>query len=107
MGEIPRTLLDGVATPVVRTIEEWWAALPDEARAEVVTLCDEGRDGAFFLPIPDDPSTPIPVVIGGRFIPHDDAWGMGEWGLDRFEYILDHPEQFPIWEPVFRTFHIG
>src|SRR6185312_13370071 len=105
MDGIPRALLDDFAVPETCGIEEWWATLTDEARAEVVAFCDERRDGSFFMPIPGDPSTPMPVVIGGRFVPHDDAWGLSEWGPDRFEYILDHPELFPIWEPTFRTFH--
>ncbi len=107
MDPIPRPLLDGLTASTSRDVEAWWAAFHDDARAEVISLWDGRRDGCFFGIDADDPSGPVPAVIGGRFVPHDDAWGLAEWGPGYFEHMLDHPEQFPVWEPTSRTFHIG
>lgn len=47
------------------------------------------------------------VIPTDLFIPHDDAWGLSEWGPGYFEHLLQHPEMVLLWEPAERTFHIG
>lgn len=107
MDETLRRFLDGRSPSETGAIKAWWDSLSAEARAEVSFVCDERQDGSFFGPIPDDQSGPVPGVVVGWFVPHDDAWGLEDWGPDFFEYMLGHPEQYPIWEPTSRTFHIG
>ena len=81
------------------TATAWWDALSDTDRSELTALCDPRHDD-FFGADADDP----PTVRGGRFVPHDDAWGLEEWGPDWFDHLLAHPEVVQAMVP--RTFHI-
>ena len=78
----------------------WWAGLSPAGRDEVVALCDPGRDHFF------GPTAEAPGVVGGRFVPHDDAWGFAEWGPDWFDHLMEHPEVMLADVVVTRTFHI-
>ena len=80
----------------------WWAGLSPASRDEVTSLCDPRRDDCFFGPTDVD----APGVVGGRFVPHDDAWGFAEWGPGWFDHLMEHPE-VTLWDVVVRrTFHI-
>src|SRR5262249_19137724 len=64
----------------------------------------------FFSPQPDeagrlDDWEQVPAVEGGRFVPHDDARGLAEWGPGYFEYLLSNPELVLVYDPTPRTFH--
>lgn len=107
MSPIPAGLVDDLAGLDMGPILDWWASLTEAARSAVVSLCDERLDACFFGPTPDDPEAPVPAVLGGRFIPHDDAWGLAEWGPGYFEHLLEHPELVIVYEPTLQTFHIG
>ena len=55
----------------------WWGGLSAGERRAVVTLLDGRQDSCFFGATAGG-ETP-PAVEGGRFLPHDDAWGLSEW----------------------------
>jgi len=105
MDEIPAHLLKNLAEADWSVVREWWVGLSETARSEIVWLCDERQEECFFGVVPKGDS--VPSVIGGRFIPHDDAWGLSEWGPGYFEHLLQHPELVIDWESGRRTFHIG
>jgi hypothetical protein len=79
----------------------WWAGLSSASREEVTALCDPGQD-RFFGPA----DAGAPQVVGGRFVPHDDAWGFAEWGPGWFDHLMEHPEVMLADVIVVRTFHI-
>src|SRR5262249_43503711 len=49
----------------------------------------------------------VPAVVGGRFVPLDDAVRMAEWLEDSREYVSGHEEEILLPRVVvaFRTFH--
>ena len=91
-----------VDLPTTTTATEWWVGLSENDRTELTALFDPRQEDCFFGAdaADDDP----PTVRGGRFIPHDDAWGFSEWGEGWLEYVLEHPEVIEVW--TVRTFHI-
>jgi len=84
------------------TANEWWADLSENDRTELTALFDPRQEDRFFGAdaADDDP----PTVRGGRFIPHDDAWGWSEWGPEWFDHLAAHPEIVAVGQ--MRTFHI-
>ena len=106
MEEIPSQLVEGLSIADGRAVAIWWTALDRAAQVEVVALWDGQQDECFFGASRDAPGAPAPVVIGGRFVPHDDAWGLSEWGPSYFEHLLNHPELVILDQPETRTFHI-
>jgi len=110
--EIPADLLAAIPSGSVGLARSWWSSLLEGERAQVADLWDGRREVHFFEPQADeagrlDEWERVPRVRGGRFIPHDDAWGLAEWGPGYFEHLLQHPELVILWEPAARTFHIG
>ena len=104
-----RALVPHESSPV---IERWWDTLDEADRQTVARLWDERLEIYFFTPRADeagqlDAWEQAPRVRGGRFVPHDDAWGLAEGGPEYFEYLLDHPELVLLWQPAIRVFHIG
>ena len=82
-----------------------WDGLSTADQGELTALCDTRQDDCFFgvSATDDDP----PTVRGGRFIPHDDAWGLEDWGPDWFDHLMEHPELVTMWEVAsLRTFHL-
>jgi hypothetical protein len=86
-------------------VAAWWAGLADRDRAQLADLCDPRQDECFFGVAPEAAS-PVPVVIGGRFVPADDTTGWPEWHADLFDHLLCNPELVLVAPPVVRTFHI-
>jgi hypothetical protein len=112
MDELPADLLAALPLGAGPVAQNWWASLTEADRRLVAGLWDERREVKFFTPQPDDAGRvdsweQVPGVIGGRFVPPDDARGLGEWGPGYFEHLLQHPELVIVWEPEQRTFHIG
>ena len=112
MIELPDELRAAISPASGLTVLRWWAALTEADQRQVVALWDHRLEAHFFEPQTDEAGrldhwNQIPRVRGGRFVPHDDAWGLAEWGPEYFEYLLAHPEFFPILDPEFRTLHIG
>lgn len=106
MIEMPPRLIATLTPADLAPAEAWWAGLTDAARGEILALWDERQDRCLFGLAPEHDGVAPPVVIGGRFVPRDDAAGWAEWRSEYFEYLLNHSEQ--VFEPpVFRTFYIG
>jgi hypothetical protein len=105
MDEIPSQLLAATPDTDADAIRRWWDGLAEADRREVAILCDARREASFFGASADD--APVPAVRGGRFIPHDDAWGQAEWGPDHFEYLLEHSDPVRVEDLRPRVFHYG
>jgi hypothetical protein len=90
--EIPRTLLEHVSNSARFIVERWWVKLADRERQEVVELCDVEREECFFGPAASGEEQPI--VVGGHFLPHDDAWRLEDWVDEWREYLVEHKELF-------------
>ena len=97
MSELPCALAEA-GEGLDDTVLVWWEALSADNQAEHAILCDLRQDDFF------GPEADAPRVRGGRFIPHDDAWGFAEWGPEWFDHLLAHPEVVQAMVP--RTFHI-
>lgn len=104
MDEIPSQLLEATPDIDADAIRRWWEGLAESDRREVAALCDARREAFFGLGADDGQA---PTIRGGRFIPHDDAWGLAEWGPDHFEYLLEHPELVMAEDSTYRVFHFG
>jgi hypothetical protein len=112
MSDLPADLLAALPPGAVEVARRWWSSLSEADQRRVAGLWDERLEVQFFTPQPDDTGQvdcweQVPTVVGGRFVPRDDAWGLSEWGPGYFEHLLQHPELVIVWEPVGRTFHIG
>jgi hypothetical protein len=101
MDEIPGQLVDGLSPDKGKEVAAWWAGLDDASRSHVADLCDPRQDESFFGAASD-----VPVVIGGRFVPGDDAAGWSEWHAELFDHLLSNPELVLFAPPVVRTFHV-
>ncbi len=112
MIELPVDLLAVIPPTSESVVRRWWDSLPEGERRKVADLWDDRLEVRFFKPQADeagrlDDWKQVPTARGGRFLASDDAWGLTEWGPGYFEYMLEHPESFPIFDPTSRTFHIG
>lgn len=58
----------------------------------MVDLVDERWETCFFGVV--DEAEPSPIVIGGRFLPHDDAWQFETWEQDWREFLVEHSDVF-------------
>jgi hypothetical protein len=92
LEELPLALLDGVADAERDAVQRWWLGLSPADRQLVADLADERREVCFFG-VPD-PAEPTPLVLGGRFLAHDDAWRFGAWERDWREYLVEHSDVF-------------
>ena len=81
----------------------WWDGLSPDQRGTLANLFDPRQDDCFFGVDPEGGEPP--TVRGGRFVPHDDAWGLEDWGPDWFDYLMEHPEWVELMQPV--QFHVG
>jgi hypothetical protein len=106
MPEVPSQLLDGLAPADEAEVLAWWSGLADAARSQVADLCDPRRDQCLFGAVPGEAAARLPAVIGGCFVPRDDAAGWAEWHAELFDYLLCNPELVMIAPPVVRRFHI-
>lgn len=112
MVELPTDLMAALPESAAPVVQQWWASLTEANRQQVAGFWDQRLEVVFFAPQLDeagrlDDWEQIPTVVGGRFVPPDDAWGLSEWGPGYFEHLLQHPELVLVWEPVRRVFHIG
>ncbi len=112
MIELPADLAAAIPSTSELVVRSWWDSLSDVERLKVADLWDDRLEVHFFQPQADeagrlDDWEQVPTARGGRFLASDDAWGLAEWGPGYFEYMLEHPESFPIFDPTSRTFHIG
>lgn len=104
MQPIPPNLLGSLPPDLAADASQWWDGLTDEARTELVELCDARKEIFLFETFSEDHAD---LVTGGKFLPHDDAFGIDEWGEDYFQHLLDHPELVIVYDAELRTFHIG
>jgi hypothetical protein len=107
MTEVPAQLISGLSAAEHDLVQGWWQKLPEDTRSEVATLWDKRQDECFFGVTSQEPDTAAPKVIGGRFVPRDDAAGWAEWHEEYFKYLLNHPEITIHIPHVIRTFFIG
>src|SRR5690348_11332015 len=112
MDDLPADLLEAIPANALPVVQAWWASLDDDRRRQVAGLWDSRREVRFFTPQADDSGAvdsweQVPRVRGGKFIPPDDAWGLGEWGPGYFEHVLQHPELVLFCDPERRTFYIS
>lgn len=89
MEELPQTMLIGIPDEGRDVIWRWWETLTNETRGELIDMADSRREECFFGLVPD--GEVLPVVKGGCFIPHDDAWGFEDWEDNWREYLVEHP----------------
>ncbi len=101
---LPTNLSDSIPDALIGDAERWWHSLNDDDRCELTSLCDSRREVFLFETFSGEDA---PKVSGGKFIPHDNAFGINDWGEDYFQHLLDHPELIIVFEPKLRTFHIG
>jgi hypothetical protein len=85
-------------------VRRWWAGLADADRRQVSALSDERCEACFFS---GSAAGPVPRVLGGRFLPHDDAWRYYEWEEDWREYLGEHPDVFLLSQCQSRSFRNG
>lgn len=91
MEELPVNVLSRINQNAQPVVLRWWAELnAADRQAAIAAWDDEARD-RFFTANPED-HDPLPVVIGGRFIPAESPLMSPEWQADYFEYLLNHPE---------------
>ena len=105
MSTLPPDLSASLPSTEDASATAWWNGLSHQQRSELAVLCDPLQDDCFFGVTPEGGEPP--TVRGGRFLPHDDAWGLEEWGPEWFDHLLEHPELVTMWEVErLRTFHI-
>lgn len=104
VASLPDNLIESIPPPLRPDARAWWESLGESERDELALLCDSRREIFLFETFSEDDS---PAVTGGRFIPHDDAFGIDDWGEDYFQHLLDHPELVIAFDPASRTFHLG
>jgi len=112
MSQPPNDLLSAIPSGKEEVVRDWWSSLSELDQKQLVELWDNRLEVCFFSPQSDpegqtDEWSQIPKVVGGRFVPTDNASGLSEWGPDYFEYLLLNPELVLAYEPAERTFHIG
>lgn len=105
MSELPATLQSAIPAELLSDADHWWDGLSDADQAELQQLCDARKEIFLFETV--DAAGTNPRITGGKFLPHDDALGLQEWGEDYFDYLLGHPELMIVFDPTRRTFHIG
>lgn len=88
LEELPLTLLDAIPDAERNAVLRWWAEFAGADRQQVVEMCDERWEECFFGPSVECDAPP--VVLGGCFLPHDDAWRFADWEGDWREYLTDH-----------------
>ncbi|QDU93630.1 hypothetical protein [Lignipirellula cremea] len=101
---LPANLTDSIPHSLLGDAERWWGGLDEADRDELALLCDSRKDIFLFETFSADDG---PRVTGGKFLPHDNAFGIDDWGADYFQHLLDHPELMIVYDRELRTFHIG
>jgi hypothetical protein len=108
MREIPPPLLKHLPLDAKETVAHWWAGLSDTQQSDLSELYDKRQDTCFFGMIKEELQAPVPKVIGGKFIPTDDAAVWDGWCAEYFDYLMSNPELDSFRGPiVFRPFYIG
>ena len=105
MIEMPTSLRNSIPADLTTDANRWWMQLSDADRAELVRLCDARKDVFLFETF--DPDKDDQRITGRRFLPHDDAFGLEEWGDEYFDTLLSNPELMIVYDPPRRTFFIG
>jgi hypothetical protein len=105
MTELPPTLQESIPAELTSDAIRWWRQLSEADRAELARLCDARKEVFLFETF--DPNNERQKITGGRFLPHDDAIGIEEWGAEYFDTLLCNPELMIVYDPPRRTFFIG
>ncbi len=105
MTELPSTLRQSIPPELEFEANRWWNELSEIDRADLRLLCDARKEAFLFETF--DPNNDQQKIAGGRFLPHDDATGIGEWGDEYFDTLLSNPELMIVYDPPRRTFFIG
>ncbi len=105
MTELPTTLRESIPAELSSDAIRWWHELSEIDRAELTRLCDARKEAFLFETF--DPNNEQQKITGGRFLPHDDANGIEEWGDEYFDTLLSKPELMIVYDPPRRTFFIG
>ncbi|MDY3553516.1 hypothetical protein R5W24_002619 [Gemmata sp. JC717] len=92
MDAIPLALLRAVPGAERAVVRQWWAGLLPADWHHVAELCDERLERGFFGPVADGEAPP--PVLGGHFLPHDDAWRFADWEADWREYLVDRGDGY-------------
>ncbi len=98
MNPIPDQLVEGLSHTDTDAARRWWSLLAEGERADLSDLYDSRRDSCRVV------SKRITILVdSGLICDHevetDDL-------ADYFDYVLGHPEDYPPFDPFFRTFHI-
>ncbi len=89
-------------------VQNWWDALPEADRAELMTLWDRRGNDCRFTHAADGDGAPawhrLPI-IEAEFA--DDDQPGDDWRPEWFDHLFSNPDEWVRWEPVWRTFFIG
>ena len=97
MESLPSTLVDSLPSELVGDAKLWWETLNESDRNELRQLCDSRKNLFLFETFCEAETKP--EIIGGKFIPGANAFGVEDWGEDYFQHLLDHPELMIVHDP--------
>jgi hypothetical protein len=99
MKPLPTQLADGISISDGHIVNKWWSLLAKDDQAEISSLYDPRQDSCKVR------AKQITILVDSELLCDDEA-DMDDWA-DFFDYMLGHPEIFPLFEARFRSFHIG
>lgn len=99
MNPLPSQLVEGLSETEADEANTWWCLLAEEEQAELSTLYHSRQDSCRVI------SKRITILVDSDVLFDDD--GETDDLADYLEYVLNHPELYPVEEPFFRTFYIG
>jgi hypothetical protein len=99
MYPVPDQLVEGLSKTHAHIADKWWHRLAEDERAVLLALYDPRQDSC------EVKSRRITILVDSSLLSDDEA-DTDDWA-DFYEYMLDHPEVFPPFDPCFRTFLIG
>jgi hypothetical protein len=99
MRPAPAQLVEGLSDSDVYVAQKWWCQLTEDVQGDLTILFDPNQDSCRVR------SNEITIIVNSELLCDDDE-NTDDWA-DFYEYMLDHPEVFPPYVPIDRTFVIG
>lgn len=104
MTAVPLPLVRRLVPAAADAVRDWWAALSDADRADLLARWD-GRANRCPHTHDADGWHRLPVRVGVRFLPADPDGPGDDWQSDYLEHLLNNPVLHLLDVP-WRTFHI-
>ena len=98
MRPAPAQLVEGLSDSDVYVAQKWWCQLTEDVQGDLTILFDPNQDSCRVR------SNEITIIVNSELLCDDDE-NTDDWA-DFYEYMLDHPEVFPPYVPIDRTFVI-